>query len=1400
MAILLPEINLDLQKFVLENGTLLSIFESFVGDPVFGGSPNAILVQSSLRSVLEDHGDLNLLGRIAELLVHEEKLKVPKAKKGLPVELLEESEAAIYLRYTSLKSICSIVSALSAPNDVDLQLAEAFSCVTGLVESICPLIQSLSVRYDDDFRKDGMLKEGLWALSVLYFILRMNPLVLQLLVSSPLIATLRKFATEECFSLHCLQIFEIITLSQVATPLTFIDEETVDMIASILLQATEESTSRADLAVIPNAGTSAAIPAKGKSAKKEKTPPPLDANNLTGVRSEKSDAFKQTKRQKLACFKVASHTLTSICDSKSTALTPYLISRLVLYFSKILLNRSAWDLATAPTAEPYEVDLSDVLNECCIFLGTLGLLESAQRRAACDAGAVPLLMTVMQSAMAIFGCMPTNPQEAVVVDDAVTRKDKSRMSAGAARGKTFEVVRGPVIGASDDEPNKFIKVMNLRRIAEKSILNLLTDSVRASAPSSSSHISKRWPSAGYSYRLDSALFTTASSTDLAIPEDESGGKELFPMNQLMDIISCAHDADLGNRGLRILAGILEGLDDPGSITTILTLDANALDIISNSVSACATALLASINSNVIISGSKIALPNTPDNAEEEVEENVEVQAKKCHVLEDTATNSSICIQQDDHVDNTHNGKNELSISRDDSSQGEFFYYALIILEKALLSSSDAINNFATKARMASLAQILYKCGATCNRLDDTCTNPISIPSEILEYEIVLHDLRCYSRYTPETETAPDRVLLRPLLFDIVGIIACAKGKYRLSEMEVAVTGGASSPSPSPRKEAALIATRICADAVIATILFKTEYHLQPFAQESSGEYHITAKANPSTGNCLPLCVLDAALRALLNMTSVGPLGIYAVLESVADTGVQGAEFSIEGLNNSANQHLKRFLLSLMSDCDALRDEVSVTLVEDLKASMTGMHRWTRSQYFDQLFSGTTFSAAPLTVIRSPVMWPYLAVTASLIGLIASDIAASSVTLAVKLALTLCRTDQFADASQPVVTDSFCAFFLSMGGGLALAGAMGRFGSLRLSSENTSEFVDFHQNVIIFLRFLTGRGRVRGAHWLLQVPIPGNPSDLKYQKAANLLKDAKAKEKEKMLKEQKKGKSLLKTEDCSIVEEVMWNTESDGSHPDPNRGPTRAFWEGLLEFQADEHHTRTAFSTMLLVAIQGGLLDTVNSLIEETAGINIADVEGVTPIMHSLLLGDASSVSAIIHSGANIDAIDKRGNPVITYACHGACIDDVAISFFKFAATTKGDIVLSNGDFSLLPMLLTAGVDTRVSTSAGNSPLHSILGLGSVTATIGGYTVEVSNGSYSSQCFNGSICSVVSALIEQNALVNACNRMGVVPLHVAAARGHRELVDLLLNAGAYANPADSGAATLLTSSHIIEIIP
>ena len=55
---------------------------------------------------------------------------------------------------------------------------------------------------------------------------------------------------------------------------------------------------------------------------------------------------------------------------------------------------------------------------------------------------------------------------------------------------------------------------------------------------------------------------------------------------------------------------------------------------------------------------------------------------------------------------------------------------------------------------------------------------------------------------------------------------------------------------------------------------------------------------------------------------------------------------------------------------------------------------------------------------------------------------------------------------------------------------------------------------------------------------------------------------------------------------------------------------------------------------------------------------------------------------------------------------------------------------------------------------------------------------------------VLALIDKGANVNACNVNGVVPLHIAAARGHSALIDVLKTAQAIASPVDKWGYTPL----------
>jgi hypothetical protein len=114
-----------------------------------------------------------------------------------------------------------------------------------------------------------------------------------------------------------------------------------------------------------------------------------------------------------------------------------------------------------------------------------------------------------------------------------------------------------------------------------------------------------------------------------------------------------------------------------------------------------------------------------------------------------------------------------------------------------------------------------------------------------------------------------------------------------------------------------------------------------------------------------------------------------------------------------------------------------------------------------------------------------------------------------------------------------------------------------------------------------------------------------------------------------NKSVAKTEGSSIVQDVIWNLEADNSHSDPNHGPSRGFWKVLLEDLYDETHTLAQSSSILSVAVQGGLSGVVQGLLVEQAGVNLCDSAGLTPLMYAVILGDLASVSGLIAAGRSI---------------------------------------------------------------------------------------------------------------------------------------------------------------------------
>jgi ankyrin repeat protein len=169
-------------------------------------------------------------------------------------------------------------------------------------------------------------------------------------------------------------------------------------------------------------------------------------------------------------------------------------------------------------------------------------------------------------------------------------------------------------------------------------------------------------------------------------------------------------------------------------------------------------------------------------------------------------------------------------------------------------------------------------------------------------------------------------------------------------------------------------------------------------------------------------------------------------------------------------------------------------------------------------------------------------------------------------------------------------------------------------------------------------------------------------------------------------------------------------------------------------------TRLMSLARKGDLPRVTLLLKVGADVNAADTDGLTSLLLASERGHASVVRALLGKGANIDAEDARGRTALHHASRGGHVDVVRL-------------LLSTGKF-----------DVNAADEDGQTPLH--------LASERGRT------------------SVVEALLDLNADINAADSKGddwdleaegsLTALLHAAKNGHRDIVSLLVTAGADVN--------------------
>ena len=100
------------------------------------------------------------------------------------------------------------------------------------------------------------------------------------------------------------------------------------------------------------------------------------------------------------------------------------------------------------------------------------------------------------------------------------------------------------------------------------------------------------------------------------------------------------------------------------------------------------------------------------------------------------------------------------------------------------------------------------------------------------------------------------------------------------------------------------------------------------------------------------------------------------------------------------------------------------------------------------------------------------------------------------------------------------------------------------------------------------------------------------------------------------------------------------------------------------------------------------------------------------------------------------------------------------------------------------VDVNVRDKDGFSPLMTALGQGDLVLQLGGYKIHIRSAAYNDGSYPlPTIHGDVRSLIDSGSWLKACSLRGVVPMHIAAARGDLEMIKLFAEKNADLNPVD-----------------
>ena len=208
------------------------------------------------------------------------------------------------------------------------------------------------------------------------------------------------------------------------------------------------------------------------------------------------------------------------------------------------------------------------------------------------------------------------------------------------------------------------------------------------------------------------------------------------------------------------------------------------------------------------------------------------------------------------------------------------------------------------------------------------------------------------------------------------------------------------------------------------------------------------------------------------------------------------------------------------------------------------------------------------------------------------------------------------------------------------------------------------------------------------------------------------------------------------------------------------------------------ATQLVLAVSGGSMDKIESLLAKGVDINARNRDGFSALHVAAISNRLEIARFLIAKGAEVNAKDDAfGKTPLHYAAAQGPVEMVELLVAKGAVIDARDQfgytalheAIIQGPREAIELLITKGADIHARDNNGYTPLH--------------YAVQ------------GDLGGVTGVLISNGADVNAGDQFGDTPLHLAAQSGLTKMAEQLIRLGADVNAIDRKGYTPLRFAEV-----